>query len=295
MKDLALGLLFVGLWGSAAVATKFGIQSCPPLTLAALRLVGAGVLLCGYAYGVRPGRFLLPVGHQWGKLVVLALLNTTVYLGAYVLALRTVPAGLAGLFVAVNPLLITLFSAALLRRRVVATEWGGLLLALGGLVLCSVPVLRTAHAAGLGGVLLLGGGMVSYSLGSVLFARMALPLPTLVVNGWQVLLGGLALVPLIPLLGQWGPVVPDLRFWGGLGWLVGPVSIVAVQVWFFLLRRDAVDAGKWLYLVPLVGYALAYLLLGEALTGWTVAGTVVALAGVALARRGVVRPSDRRE
>lgn len=285
MKDLAPGVLFVGLWGSAAVATKFGIQSCPPLTLAALRLVGAGVLLCGYAYGVRPGRFPLPLGRQWGQILLFALLNTTIYLGAYVLALRTVPAGLAALFVAINPLLITLLSAALLRRRVAATEWAGLLLALGGLVLCSVPVLRTAQGAGLGGVLLLAGGMVSYSLGSVLFARMALPLPALVINGWQVLLGGLTLVPLVPLLGRWGPVVPDWRFWGGLGWLIGPVSIGAVQVWFYLLRRDAVDAGKWLYLVPLVGYALAYLLLGEVLTVWTVAGTVVALAGVALARR----------
>jgi probable blue pigment (indigoidine) exporter len=285
VKDLIPGVVFVLLWGSAAVATKFGIQSCPPLTLAALRLIGAGLLLCGYAYGVRAGRYPLPHGAQWGRLWVLALLNTTVYLGAYVLALRTVPAGLAGLFVAINPLLITLFSAALLRRRVALPEWLGLLLALGGLALCAVPVLRVAHGAGLSGLLLLGGGMVSYSLGSVLFARFALPLPALVVNGWQVLLGGLGLLPLIGLLGGIGPVMPDVRLGLALAWLIGPVSIVGVQIWFFLLQRDAVDAGKWLYLVPLVGYGLAYLLLREPITSWTVGGTVVALAGVALARQ----------
>ncbi len=287
MKDLATGIVFVLLWGSAAVATKFGMQSCPPLTLAALRLVGAGLLLCGYIYGIRAGRYPLPSGRdQWGKLLVLALLNTTVYLGAYVLALRTVPAGLAALFVAINPLLITLFSAALLRRRVAWPEWLGLLLALGGLALCAVPGLRTAHGAGVGGLLLLGGGMVCYSLGSVLFARFALPLPALVVNGWQVLLGGLALLPLIAWQGGAGPVVPDTRLWLALAWLIGPVSIVGVQVWFKLLQRDAVDAGKWLYLVPLVGYGLAFVFLREAITGWAVGGTVVALAGVALARQG---------
>ncbi len=283
MKDLALGLLFVGLWGSAAVATKLGIHSCPPLTLTALRLVGAGVLLGAWVYGVRAGRYRLPAGGEWGQLMLLTLLNTTVYLGAYVWALRTVPAGLAALFVAVNPLLITLFSAALLRRRVARTEWLGLVLALVGLGLCAVPVLRTAHGAGLSGVLLLGGSMVSYSLGSVLYARFALPLPALVVNTWQVLLGGLALVPLALLAGA-GPVQPDGNFWGALAWLIVPVSIVAVQLWLYLLRRDAVDAGKWLYLVPIMGYVLAWALLGEPLTVWAGAGTAVALAGVALAR-----------
>ncbi|MBC7447095.1 MAG: DMT family transporter [Hymenobacteraceae bacterium] len=283
MKELGAGVLFVFLWASASVATKLGIQSCPPLTLAALRLVGAGVLLCGYVYGVRR-RYPLPAGGQWPRLAVLAFLNTTVYLGAYVLALRTVPAGLASLFVAINPLLITLFSAGLLRRRVAATEWLGLLLALAGLGLCAVPVLRAGVGGAAGGLWLLGGGMVSYSLGSVLFARFALPLPTLVVNAWQVLLGGVALVPLIGWLGGGGPVVPGARFWGALGWLVGPVSIGAVQLWLRLLARDAVDAGKWLYLVPLVGYGLAYALLGEPITGWAMGGTAVALAGVAIGR-----------
>ncbi len=288
MKELGIGAVFILLWGSAAVATKFGMRSCPPLTLAALRLVLAGVLLGIYAYGVRRGRYPVPVGGQWGRLGVLALLNTTVYLGAYGLALRTVPAGLAALFVAINPLLITLFSAALLRRRVARYEWLGLLLALAGLCLCSVPVLRAGAgvgtSAGLGGVLLLGGGMVSYSLSSVLFARFALPLPALVVNIWQVLLGGLGLALVAGLVGGAGPVVPNAQFWLALLWLIGPVSIAAVQCWLYLLARDTVDAGKWLYLVPLVGYAMAYVFLGEPITAWAAGGTVVTLAGVALAR-----------
>lgn len=50
IKGLMLGLVFTVLYASGAVAMKFGLLSGPPLTLATIRFVIAGLMLFLYLY-----------------------------------------------------------------------------------------------------------------------------------------------------------------------------------------------------------------------------------------------------
>ena len=97
-----------------------------------------------------------------------------------------------------------------------------------------------------------------------------------VINGWQVLIGGLLLLP-FTLIFEKGTSHYDLQFWLSIGWLVVPVSIIAVQVWLYLLKEDAVKASLWLFVCPIFGLLYSTWLLGEPFTLFTAGGALLVL------------------
>ena len=281
--QLLPGLLFAMLWASASVATKFGVQSVAPLVLATVRflIAGSGMLL--FAYVVQRGN-PMPTGVEWRRLTIFSILNTALYLGLFVLALKQVSAGIGSLSTATNPLFITLMSAIWLRRPLRWTEGVGLALGLLGVVVATIPLFERAYAT-TEGLLILLASMLSVSAATVYYARFDWQLPTVVINGWQVFIAGFVLLPITLLTTHVPDQHFDARFWTSVGWLIGPVSIVALQLWFGLVRADAVRASLWLFLCPVFGFAYAALLTGEPITLYTVAGTLLVIGGLWTGRR----------
>ncbi|QJD79191.1 DMT family transporter [Spirosoma rhododendri] len=284
MSQLIPGILFAALWASAAVATKLGVQSVHPLILANVRFFIAGTGMLLFAYGVQRTRDAWPRGAEWRQLLIFALLNTTIYLGSFVLALKQVSAGIGSLSTATNPLFITLLSALWLRRRPHRNEILGLLLGLAGVGVATYPLLLNSYAT-IEGILILLFGVVAVSAATVYYASVDWRLPNLVINGWQVLLGGLMLLPVTLLSADFATAHYDLRFWGAVWWLILPVSVGALQLWFFLIRQDPVRASLFLYLCPIFGFIYSYVLLEEPITSYTIAGTVLVIIGLWLGRK----------
>jgi probable blue pigment (indigoidine) exporter len=63
------------------------------------------------------------------------------------------------------------------------------------------------------------------------------------------------------------------------------LSFVANLLWLYLIKKDAVSAASWLYLVPVLGYLYGYWLLGEAVTLYAVAGGVMVIVGLIISKR----------
>lgn len=284
MRQFIPGLLFAALWASASVATKFGVQSVHPLILANVRFFIAGTGMLVFAYGVRGSQNAWPTRVEFHQLTLFALLNTTIYLGAFVLALRQVSAGIGSLSTATNPLFIALLSALWLRRMPRRNELGGLLLGILGVGVATYPLLQNSYAT-VEGLLILLAGMVSVSAATVYYAGIEWRLPTLVINGWQVLLGGLLLLPFTLIFADFGASHYDGRFWASVLWLILPVSVAALQLWFYLIRQDPVRASLWLFLCPIFGFVYSYLLMGEPITLYTVVGTGLVISGLWLGRK----------
>ena len=287
------GLLFAALWASASVATKLGVESVHPLILANVRFFIAGVGMLLFAYGVQRRRSssgtrslknTWPTRPEFRRLTIFALLNTTIYLGAFVLALKQVSAGIGSLSTATNPLFIALLSALWLRRMPRRNELGGLLLGIVGVGVATYPLLQNSYAT-VGGLVILLIAMVSVSAATVYYAGIEWRLPTLVINGWQVLLGGILLLPFTLFFADFGASHYDGRFWASVLWLILPVSVAALQLWFYLVRQDAVRASLWLFLCPIFGFIYSYLLLGEPITLYTFAGTGLVISGLWLGRK----------
>jgi len=118
--------------------------------------------------------------------------------------------------------------------------------------------------------------MFMYSLGAVYYSSVPWKLSRAAVNGWQVLIGGVLLMP-FTLYFEGSLTHYDFRFWMSLAWLVIPVSIGAVQLWLFLLKEDAVRASLWLFLCPVFGLMYASVLLNEPFTVYTALGAILVL------------------
>lgn len=221
-----------------------------------------------------------PRGREWRAIALYGFLSNSVYLGLYVLAMKQVSAGLGSLSVAMNPLLINVMTAILLRRRLSVMTLVCLAICMAGVMVAAWPLLRSSSATPMGLLILLA-GMIAYSAGVVYFSRVEWNgLPLLAINGWQVLLGGVFLLPLAaavyrPELNHW-----DAKALGAIGWLAVPVSIGAVQLWLYLLKRDAARSSFWLFLTPVFGFVISNVFTGEPITGYTLAGMALVIGGI---------------
>jgi probable blue pigment (indigoidine) exporter len=284
MRQILPGIIFAMLWASAAVATKIGITASHPLVLANIRFFIAGILVLLFAYVIQGAKNRLPKGVEWRNLLIFSLLNTTIYLGAYVTAMKEVSAGIGSLSTATSPLFILLMSAVWMRRKLRWQEIAGIAMGFCGVAMATWPLLQDAHTT-IKGLLILLGGMVSVSIATVFYARVKWELSSVVINGWQVLMGGLCLLPLTLFTADLHATQWTLTFWGPVFWLILPVSIISMQLWFHLIRIDAVKASIWLFLCPIFGFVYSHFLLGEPLTAFTFAGTALVIAGLYLAQR----------
>ena len=301
MQEIILGLIYAMLWSSASVAAKIGFQGAAPLTILDARFFLAGAILLTVVYAVQRGS-AVPSGKQWGHLIILALCNSTIYLGFGWLALREVSAGIFALVVAANPFLVALMSSIWLKREVSSREWLGMFISTAGLMVAIAPALSPDLAALVGstakatasplGILLTVLAVLTYAFGSVYFKWAKVGLPGIVINAWQIIIGAALLLPFAIMLN--GPNLPVITvpLAGALLWSVFAVSIGAVLIWFYLLRRDPLRASFWLFLNPIFGYLWAWLFLGEPIHVTDLIGTGLVLAGLVISGALSVRATQ---
>ena len=278
------GILFAILWASASTATKTGLASAQPLILAIVRFGVAALIMLFISHVIKGHR--LPAGKEWRQLAVYGLLNITIYLGLYVLAMKTVTAGIGALAVATNPVFISLMSVFILKKKLTLPVILGILICMTGIFCAAFPLLMDAEIS-LQGLLIILLSMLSYSVGAIYYASKSwTSLDLFTINGWQTLIGGVLLLP-FALTFYSGPANQfDLSFWISVLWLAIPVSIVAVLLWLYLLQTDAVNAGLWLFLCPLFGILTAALLVGDQINLYTIAGVVLVISGLFVTRMG---------
>lgn len=280
MKTI-VGLFFTLLWSSAAIATKFGLYSTTPMLLATSRFLIAGILLFIYVYIISK-KSPWPKKIEWRPLIILGLLNTTIYLGASFWALNYISAGLFNLFVTTNPFIVAFLSYLWLKRKVSFREWIGMFIAAVGLLIAVWPSIMNSEVKGMG-LLILGVGMIAMAIGSVYFKKANLNLPNIVINTWQVLIGGVVLIPITFMLEKDIYFLKlDCYLFGSLIWLVLVISIGTMLLWFYLLKQDAVRANNWLFMTPIYGYILAAIFLNENITLYNIIATFLVLTGLLL-------------
>jgi probable blue pigment (indigoidine) exporter len=282
MKPVLAGIAFALLWASASVATKIGLTAGEPFLITNLRFTIGALIMLTWAHALR--RDALPHGAEWKALALYGLLNCSIYLGAFAFAMRYCTAGIGTLSVGTNPLLISVLGAVFLGKKAGPQVWLGLLLGISGVGVATYPTLQTSSVTPLG-IGLLGFSMLSYSVGTLYYSSIQWTLPRLVINGWQIFFGALFLLPCTLLLTHPERNTLNLQFWGCVAWLVVPVSIGAVQLWLYLLRTDSTRAAMWLFLCPILGFFYAWVVLGEPVTGWTVAGAALVIAGLWIGQR----------
>ena len=282
-KYIAAGFFFALLWSSAATATKISLQSAQPFVIAVARFFIAGAGMLVFAHLLLRKR--LPQKKEWLFISVYGLLNISLYLGLYIVAMQEVSAGLGSMAVAVNPVLISILSAALFDHKMGVKHWVSLLLCSLGVVVAAWPLLQNSFAT-VNGILIMLVSMLAYSAGAIYFARTKWTnLHILTINGWQTLIGGTLLVPVLLFTYKSELNHFDFKYYSGVLWLAIPVSIAAVQLWLWLLKRNPVTASYWLFLCPVFGFIIAAISLYEPISLYTMAGVLLVTVGLYLIQK----------
>src|SRR5256884_1833484 len=125
--------IFVVLWSTGFVGTKYVIHNADPLTYLAIRMVIV-VVLMGIICAI--GRPTWPDGREIGHSIVAGILVHGIYLGGTAIAISlSIPAGLSALIPGLQPILTSTIANRWLGERVTPLQWGGLLLGLAGVAL----------------------------------------------------------------------------------------------------------------------------------------------------------------
>jgi probable blue pigment (indigoidine) exporter len=277
-KFIAIGLLFAICWASASTVTKIGLTVAQPLVISVVRFFMAGVLMLFISHAMLRQR--LPKGKEWGKIAVYGLLNISLYLGIYVYAMQQVSPGLGSLAVAINPVIIVVVAAAWDRKPLAASTVLSLLLCVAGVTIAAYPLVQGAYAT-MTGILILFSSMFVYSAGTLYFQRNSWEgLHLLTINGWQTLLGGVFILPVVVL--TWRPEANQFNgsFWFTTIWLATVVSILAVQCWIYMLKHHGTRSSYWLFLCPIFGFIISNIVVEEPLGLHTLFGLLFVIGGL---------------
>jgi probable blue pigment (indigoidine) exporter len=277
-KLILAGIAFAFLWSSASTATKIGLTSAQPFVISIFRFLIAGTIMLLITHLLLSNR--LPKKKEWLQLSIYGFLNISVYLGLYVIAMQQVSAGIGSLAVATNPVFIAMLSAIWLSHKIRFQNVLSLVLCFSGVIIAAYPLLQNSFATPFGIALILI-SMIAYSLGTIYYSKVDWNgLDILTINGWQTIIGGAFLLPVLYSTYQPSQNTFDLKFWSSVIWLAVPVSIGAVQFWLYLLKDNPVKASYWLFLSPIFGFIIANFMMKEPISYYTFLGVLIVLSGL---------------
>jgi drug/metabolite transporter (DMT)-like permease len=272
------------VWGSTYLAIRVVIETMPPMLSAGVRfLVAAGIV--GMILIGRSGLKVLRVElHQAAAAALVGILLLVGGNGGVVLGERTVASGIAALLVAMVPLWVVVLRA-LTGDRPRSRTVLGVLVGFAGLTILVVPS-GNAGTTTVGGILLIIGASLSWSIGSLLAGRAAMPANPFATTFYEMLAGGSVLVLIGLAAGEAKDV--DLgtisgRSWLALAYLVVMGSVVAFSAYVWLLHNAPISlVATYAYVNPVIAVLLGALILNEPITAAVVAGGAVIVLGVVL-------------
>jgi drug/metabolite transporter (DMT)-like permease len=273
--------IFVVLWSTGFIGTKYVLRSAEPLTYLAIRMAVVVALMAVIVAIARP---------QWpnrtgiAHSIVAGLLVHGFYLGGTAVAIsHSIPAGLSALIPGLQPILTSTLANRWLGERVTPLQWTGLLLGLAGVVLILHGRPMSGEAGS--GWLASGVSLVSITLGTLYQRRYCGKID------WRS--GNLVQYIAVTIFFCAGAFLFEsnvvhwtAEFVLAVAWLAVMLSIGSIGLLYWLIRRSAATSvASLFYLVPAVTAVMAYLLFGEQLDTVSMIGMVACAAAVFLVNR----------
>ncbi|WP_052683813.1 EamA family transporter [Rhodococcus sp. B7740] len=257
------------VWGTTYLVTSELLPPDRPMTASVLRAVPAGLLLLLISPGIP--------GHGWRlKTAVLGVLNIGLFFPMLFVAAYRLPGGAAAVVGSAQPLIIIAMSTAFGWGRTRPVQVGWALVAVVGVALTTMSSTVRLDAIGLAAAAI---GTASMATGVVLTKRWGVPPNTNPLNStaWQLLVGGMVILPLIPIVDD-GPWAIDAEAVLGYAWLAVIGGAMAYALWFRGARTlPSANVSLLGILSPLTAAVLGWIVLGQNMTGLQCAGFGIAL------------------
>ena len=281
----AIMLVLCLSWGFNQVSAKFAIYEIPPMIQAAVRSVGAALIVAAWckARGIRllsrDGTLLagLAAGAAFSIefiLIYRGLLYTT--------------AGRAVLFIYTAPFFVALGARWFLPAdRFHWSQWTGLALSFAGIALAfGLPTPAADPRQLIGDVMMLGAAIGWAATTLIIKASSLNRVSAEKVMLYQLVVSAPVLGLCALLFGEHMSAMPSALALGALGYQIVWVVSVTFVVWFALIARYSANRlTAFTFLTPLFGVAAGHLVLGEPLTPAFAAAVALVAAGLVLVNR----------
>ena len=280
-------LLLALAWGSSYLWIKIGLGSLTPLTLVAGRLLFGAAFL---ALVVASAREELPrTRRMYGHLLVMSVINIVVPFTLITVGEQSIDSALASILNATVPLGVIVIAPFFLPdERITPARVAGLAVGFAGVILLVAPDLVNLGDSDITGELMLLGSSLSYAIGNVYNRKNVRGLRPMIPALFQVSFAAVIIVALAAIIDRpWEAFSPEPVAIVAVVWLGILGSGIAYLCYFFVLQHwGATRTSTIAYVLPVVGIALGFVVLGDPITINRIAGTALIIAGVAVVNGG---------
>lgn len=276
-KKLFALIVTLVLWGSGFAGVRAGLRGYSPEHLVVLRFAIASSVLIGYAYLTR---MRLPQLKDIPAIALGGFLGITAYHLCLAFGQQIVTAGAASLINASSPIFTALLAIIFLGERLTVRGWLGIGISFTGVALISLGEAR-GFQLNLGALLILLAAIsqgVYFILQKPLFQRYsAFELATYTI--WS---GTILLLGFLPGLLE-SVQIASLESTIAIAYLgIFPAAIAYMSWTYTLAQISATQAASYLYLVPFIAIAIAWIWLQELPSLLSIFGGFITLVGVFL-------------
>jgi drug/metabolite transporter (DMT)-like permease len=290
VKPIDIGelLLLAALWGASFLFMRLGAAEFGPLTLSALRVGLATLVLLPLLFW--RGQAAVLRAH-WRAIAFVGVVNSALPFVLFSIAALAINAGLSSIFNATAPLWGALIAWFWLGDRLTRARVAGLALGFAGVLWLAWDTASfkpgehgVSAAVAIAACL---GATLCYGFAANYTKRQLSGVASLAVATGSQLAATLALA--LPALWWWPATVPSTTAWASVAGLALLCTAVAYLLYFRLIDRlGAARAITVTFLLPVFGSAWGAIFLGERLTPAMLLGCAVILLGTALTT-GVLR------
>ncbi len=286
--DYGLLLLLSAIWGSSFVFIKVGVDEVPPVTMTAIRLLLAAVLLLLVMVATRRA---FPKGKAiWWMFVASAITGNALPFCLIAWGQLTIPPGTTAILMGIMPL-ITMVLAHVFTddEKLNSRKVTGMAIGLLGLCVLVGPAALYGLTADLIAMLALLAAAASYAFNAVLIRRMQASDKTAAVT-MIILLSAIIVVPFAFMLEDPLTIEAGALAWSAVVTLGVLHAAIATLIMFAIIGRAGASFFSQLnLLVPVAGVMWAALLFSEipgpnalAALGLIISGILIAKGGLAL-------------
>jgi len=281
------------LWGSMFLYFKLAVESIPPLTVAAGRMVVGAAVLLPIVWARRQRLPRSP--RAWHLFAANAVFGWVLPSSLIAWSERWIESTRAAIITGAVPIFTVVVAHLFTHDERLRWRTGvGVLIGFGGVVLLTGPEAVLGLSRGAWGQLALIAAAISFAFSNVLARRLE-DWPATVSNAGVIIAATAILVPASLAVEAPWTVEPTWSALAGVAAL-GVLSTAIGGVMFFRLAAatGAVFVSMVSYLVPVVGVVLGVLALGEGLNWTALAALLLILLGVAATGVGLKRGTGRR-
>jgi len=276
LRDLAIIIFVMALWGSSYTAAKLGLAEYPPFLMIGLRFAMAALILLPFAR--------IPEG-KLPQLFAISLTYGTIHFALLTLSLKILDSTTVLILTRLQVPFAAILAAMFLHDRIGWRKIGGMIVAFIGVIVVVGEPRFSGSMTGILAIFMCMTASLAWAFSNILIKKLG-PVNNTSLNAVIHLLAAPQFV-VLSLLFEHGQADAIMNAgWRGLlliAYLAIVIGVAAETLWYVMLRKYKVNVVMPFTLtVPLFGIAISAMVLGEAITMNVIVGGVMVLSGIAV-------------